>query len=206
MDNFYSSPHLFYNLLSLKTHASGTVCPQKGLLQEIASAKFKVRSESITMNYDDKIVPHHILDRKQVTLLSTAYNAQPVLTGKLHWQTKEPIEHPKIIHMYNKCMGRVDCNGQLLKYSAFSHRTCKWWKKVLFRLLNLTMVNAYITYSGWVALKGKKKLSQTNFQTELIKQMIKSTALDLTQPTQGRPSTSGLELQHLTGCHFPRKH
>ena len=67
------------------------------------------------------------------------------------------------------------------------------------------MVNAYITYSGWVALKGKKKLSQTNFQTEVIKQKIKSAALDLSRPTPGRPSTSGLELQHLTGHHFPRK-
>ena len=179
MDNFYSSPYLFYNLLSLKTHACGTVCPQKSLSQEIASAKFKVHGESITMNYDNKIVAHHTLDRKHVTLISTVYNAQPVLTGKLHWKTKEPIEHPKIIHMYNKYMGGVDCNDQLMKYSTFSHRTCKWWKKVLFRLLNLAMVNAYITYSEWVALKGKKKLSQTSFRTEVIKQMIKSTALDL---------------------------
>ena len=67
------------------------------------------------------------------------------------------------------------------------------------------MVNAYITYSEGVALKEKKKLSQTNFRSEVIKQMIKSAALDLTQPTSGRPSTSGLELQRLTGCHFPRK-
>ena len=74
MDNFYSSPYLFYNLLPLKTHACGTVHPRKGLPQEIASAKFKVRGESITMNYD-KIVPHRTLDRKHVTLLSTAYNA-----------------------------------------------------------------------------------------------------------------------------------
>ena len=86
MDNFYSSPYLFYNLLSLKTHACGTVRPQKGLPQEIASAKFKVRSGSITMNYDDnKTVAHHTFDRKHVTLLSTACNAQSVLTGKVHW-------------------------------------------------------------------------------------------------------------------------
>ena len=101
MDNSYSSPYLFYNLLSLKTHACGTVRPRKGLPQEIASAKFKVHGESITTNCDNKIVAHRALDRKHVTLLSIAYNAQPVLTGKLHWQTKEPTERPKIIHMYN---------------------------------------------------------------------------------------------------------
>ena len=37
--------------------------------------------------------------------------------------------------------------------------------------------------------------------------MIESAALYLSLPTSGRPSrsTSGLELQHLTGHHFPRK-
>ena len=124
VDNFYTSPYLFYNLLSLKTHACGTACPQNSLLQEIAPAKFKVRGQSITMNYDNKIVAHCTLDRKHVTLLSTAYNTQPVLTGKLHWKTKEPIESPQVIHMYNKNMGWVDCNDQLMKYSAFSHMAC----------------------------------------------------------------------------------
>ena len=76
-----NNPHLnpknlFYNLLSLKTHACGTVHPWKGLPQEIASAKSKVCGESITMNYDNKIAAHHTLDRKHVTLISTAYNAQ----------------------------------------------------------------------------------------------------------------------------------
>ena len=76
-----NNPHLnpknlFYNLLSLKTHACGTVHPWKGLPQEIASAKSKVCGESITMNYDNKIVANHTLDRKHVTLISTAYNAQ----------------------------------------------------------------------------------------------------------------------------------
>ena len=204
-DNFYSSPYLFHNLFSLKTHACGAVCPRKDLPQETALEKFKVRGESITMNYDNKIVAHRTLDRKHVTLISTGYNPQPVLTGKLHWKTKEPIEHPKIIHMYNMYMGGVNFNDQLIKYSAFSHRKCKWWKKFLFRFLNLAMVNAFIICSEWVALKGKKKLSQTSFRTEVIKQMIKSTALDLSRPTSGRPSTSGLGLQHLTGGHFPRK-
>ena len=35
--------------------------------------------------------------------------------------------------------------------------------------------------------------------------MIKSAALDLSQPTPGRLSISGLEVQCLTGHHFPRK-
>ena len=39
------------------------------LLLEIAPAKFKVCSESLTMNYDNKIIAHRTLDRKHVTLV-----------------------------------------------------------------------------------------------------------------------------------------
>ena len=70
--------------------------------QEIVSAKFKVCGVSITMNYDDKLLARCTLDRKYVIPLYTTYNAEPVWTGTLHWQTKEPIEQPMIIHMYSK--------------------------------------------------------------------------------------------------------
>ena len=54
------------------------------------------------MNYDDKLLARCTLDRKYVIPLYTTYNAEPVWTGTLHWQTKEPIEQPMIIHMYSK--------------------------------------------------------------------------------------------------------
>ena len=54
-------------------------------------------------------------------------------------------------------MGGVDCNDQLLKYSAFNRRTLKWWKKVFFRLLNVAMVNSYVLHCEWSKKKEKKK-------------------------------------------------
>ena len=56
-------------------------------------------------------------------------------------------------------MGCVDCNDQLLKYSAFNHRTLKWWKKVFFRLLNVAMVNAYVLHCEWSKKREKKMLA-----------------------------------------------
>ena len=67
-------------------------------------------------------------------------------TGKKDWKTKEITKKPEIVHTYNKHMGGVDNNDQLMQYSAFSRQTLKWWKKVLFRLLNLAMVNSFILY------------------------------------------------------------
>ena len=56
---------------------------------------------------------------------------------------KEVVEKPHMMMQYNKYMGGVDANDQLLKYLLFSRRTLKWWKKVFFSLLNICMVNLY---------------------------------------------------------------
>jgi len=71
------------------------------------------------------LVAIRIFDRKHVALLSTVYNTNAVDTGRKHWETKETVMKPSIIHNYNKYMGAVDCNDQLLKYSAFCRRTVK---------------------------------------------------------------------------------
>ena len=171
MDNFYSSPYLFYNLLVEEdTPAWGTVRPRKGLPKEIVSAKFKQRGEHKIMSYEKQMVAIRILDRKHVTLLSTAHNCKIIDIGKKNWKTKEPVMRHTIIHYYNQYMGGVDSNDQLLKYSSFSRQTVKWWKKVFFRLLNLSMVNAYIIYREWLKANNVKKTkTQTAFRVAVIK-------------------------------------
>ena len=74
-----------------------------------------------------------IYDRKAVALLSTISTGEMVPRGKCHWQTKLPTEKPEMIVLYNKFMGGVDCNDQLLQYSGFNRRSLKWWEKVAFR-------------------------------------------------------------------------
>ena len=157
------------------------------------------------MSYSCKLVGLRILDRKHVTLLSTIYNTNLVDTGKKHWQTKEAIMKPSMIHNYNTYLGAVDSNDQLLKYSAFSRRTIKWWRKVIFRILNLSIVNAYIMFLEWQKAKGiKYKGTETNFRVKLIQCMIENTD-QLQPPAQRRLSTNALTHQRLSGRHFIQK-
>ena len=101
------------------------------------------------MTYSDKLVAIKFLDRKHVALLSTAFNCALTDTDKKHWETNEPVKKLNLVYQYNRYMGRVNCNDQLLKYSAFNRRTLKWWKKVFFHLLNVAMVNAYVLHCEW---------------------------------------------------------
>ena len=75
------------------------------------------------MSYLNNISILKLFDRKAVTLMSTVYNSKNTDTGKKHFQTKETIQKPLIMIKYNKYMGGVDTNDQLLKYSHLSKRT-----------------------------------------------------------------------------------
>ena len=89
--------------------------------------------------------------------------------GKKHWQTNKAIMKHLIMNDYNKYMGGIDSNDLLLKYTEFSRRTVKWWKKVFFRIVNLSIVNAYIIFLEWQKAKGiKYKETQTDFRKKLI--------------------------------------
>ena len=150
MDNYYSSSYLFYNLLSKNTAACGPICiPRKGLPEDICTAKFKKQGKYCIMTYSDKLVAIKLLYWKHVTLFTTAFNFALIDTGKKHWKTNEPIKKHDLVHQCNCYMRGVDCNDQLLKYSAFNRRTLKWWKKVLFCLLDVTMVNVYVLHCEW---------------------------------------------------------
>ena len=99
---------------------------------EIVKAKFKQCGEYKCMTCNDVIVSTRILDKKHVTLLSTVYSCKEIDSVKKHWKTKETVTKQEIIHCYNKYMGGVDSNDQLMHYSAFSRQTVKWWEKVFF--------------------------------------------------------------------------
>ena len=102
MDNYYSSPYLFYNLLSKNTAACGTICiPREGLPKDICTAKFKKQGEHCIMTYSDKLVAIKLHDRKHVTLLSTAFNCALIDTGKKHWKTNEPVKKHDFVYQYN---------------------------------------------------------------------------------------------------------
>ena len=80
-----------------------------------------------------------------------------------------------------------------------------------FCLLNLAMVNSFILYREWLlscdATKAElRKVTQTEFRTQVIKQIIAKSGDKITPPCiPKRTSEPGLEIQKLTGKHFIQK-
>ena len=73
-------------------------------------------------------------------------------------------------------------NDQLAQYSSFQRKSFKWWKKVAFRLINLCMVNAYVMYREWMKANSNEKiLSQYEYRTEVVAQIIEYASVDVEQ-------------------------
>ena len=73
------------------------------------------RSRSNVYTYGNEMQVIKIHDRKPVTLLLTTFSATPRDSGRKHWKTKETIEKQEMMLLYNKYMGGVDVNDQLLR-------------------------------------------------------------------------------------------
>lgn len=53
---------------------------------------------------------------------------------------------PKVIHEYNKYMRHLDKYDQLLSCYSSEHKSVRWYKKFIIRILEIALVNAYQLY------------------------------------------------------------
>ena len=174
MDNYYSAPVLFLDLLKRLTAACGTLRKNRtGVPQQIKTAKLD-KGDRLVMHlpksFDEDTARLHIVlwkDKRDVLLLSSAHDGSMV-----QHRNKRGIVRPKpvIVLKYNKGMGAVDRNDQLTKYYQYIRRTLKWYRKVLFQLFSMAIVNAYIAYK----LTVRKPMTHKKFRLALIHALVGS--------------------------------
>ena len=199
-DNYYSSSNLFLDLWQLRVGATGTLrLNRRGIAQQLKDCKLKDRGDKFVMN-KGPLMAMKFLDRKPVTLLSTVHSSKEVPTGKLDRQTGEALTHPEVVQEYNKYMGGVDRADQMMSYVTFRGRTLKWWKRLFFHLISLSLMNAYILHKEHV----NKQMKHRVYRREVAASMISDAGqVCNSQGGKGRPSAA--HLVRLTGRHFPSK-
>ena len=56
------------------------------------------------------------------------------------------VKKPEVVAEYNQFMLGVDKIDQMMSYYSFVRKSIKWWRKVFFWLLDLSVVNSFIIY------------------------------------------------------------
>lgn len=159
MDNYYSSPALARELKLLGFDCVGTLRRNRQLVPaELTNLKAKdmaVGQVCGCTSGDVDIIAWR--DKKLIALISTYHG----LT------TTCDIIKPALIHDYNDCMGGVDKKDQMLAMYPIERKRIKvWYKKFFRRLLNVSVLNAYIM------LKANRKIDHRSFRRSLVVQLL----------------------------------
>lgn len=152
-DNYFSSVNLAEDLRKANTYMCGTVRPcRKNLPKDLAKRKPEVkalkRGES-TFRRHRNLVCCVWKDTRLVYFLST--ESSPVGEQTVNRKQKDGtiMDVPTVPSAvcYNANMGAVDRNDQLRRYYEVGRKSRKWWRYVMWFLVDVSIVNAHILES-----------------------------------------------------------
>lgn len=82
-------------------------------------------------------------DKRDVLCITTNYQPKIILSKNKYGQEKpKPIE----IARYNDFMSGVDRADQIISYYSCARKSTKWYKKVIFHLLDVAVWNSFYIY------------------------------------------------------------
>ena len=84
---------------------------------------------------------------------------------------QEEIRKPVVVEQYNQFMGGVDRSDQLLSYYGFADRTVKWWRREVFYLLDMAVVNAYVLHTHKQETQFRIELALLETSTDVSEDM-----------------------------------
>ena len=199
-DNFYTSPLLCEDLLQKGIFSCGTVRTNKKQFPKLLIDKSK------KLNRGEYIFCHHghvtavkWQDRREVYAMCTKVtnDVTQVKRRNSDGPGRIDVPCPKMIEQYNKFMGRVDLADQKMCYYSIGRKNMKWWRKVVWRLHDHAITNAYVIYKE----NNSHTMGLTNlqFRLKLAEAMTESLMTSRVIPTRPPVTTE----MRLTGKHFP---
>jgi hypothetical protein len=193
MDNWYTSPALFEVLHENLTGACGTVRKNRTGMPNFID---ELTRGEIEYQHTDVLLALKWFDKREVTMLSTIHEPKMVYTGKTHYETNEPIQKPASVQEYNQNRGIVDKFDMQISAVECVRKTIKWYKKLFFHLLDVTVLNSYILHKQ----KSRENIQFSDFRLQLIRQIIETYGCP--KAPRGRPNTGDNPIR-LIGRHFP---
>ncbi|KAK7882854.1 hypothetical protein WMY93_029028 [Mugilogobius chulae] len=208
VDNFYTSPILFKDLLQKKVSACGTIRTiRKGYPRTTVNVlKPKDTRGTIKWIREGPLLFVQWRDTRDVFMCSTMHEAhgdetvsRRVKDDAGHWVVKE-VPVPPAIKDYNKHMGGVDLSDALIGYYELLHKTKKWYKTFFFHFLDIGIVNAFILYKEHCKVANDTPMTQLEFRETLMSELDdEAKRLRNTQDEGNRaPVKKGHRLVHIT--------
>ncbi|KAL2102833.1 hypothetical protein ACEWY4_002001 [Coilia grayii] len=208
VDNFYTSPALFKDLLAKKVWACGTIRKQRlgypidhpgGLTNQSPRG-------SIRWIREGPLVFVQWKDTRDVRFCSTIHPAHSnhsvqrrVKEADGQWVEKS-IPAPPGISDYNKNMGGVDLSDAMIGYYNILHKSRKWHRSFFYHFLDIAIVNAFILHRELAMEKEETPLTQKAFREALVWELKAAGSPSTAPPASPPPAPPGAahKLRHFT--------
>ena len=126
---------------------TGTVVKNRRELPEtVRDKRFVVRSGETRSFRDGRVLVlawRAETKKKPLLMMSSACSSKPVSVTS---RRERVSSKPAVVNSYNHSMNSVDIADQLTVFYSFVRKTRKWWRKLFFYLLEVSVVNSYLLY------------------------------------------------------------
>uniref|UniRef100_A0A3B5LTQ1 PiggyBac transposable element-derived protein domain-containing protein n=1 Tax=Xiphophorus couchianus TaxID=32473 RepID=A0A3B5LTQ1_9TELE len=170
-DNFFCSIPLLEALKDLGIYGTGTCRTNrlKGASQKLKSEKQlkkEGRGACSVVSTNSNITVTRWLDSSVIHMASTCAGQSPEDTAQ-RWLKKEQakisVQRPYSVALYNQHMGGVDLVDQCVAMYPHRRRNKRWYIRVFFHFLDVTVVNAWRLY----LMSGLEKMNLLIFKASV---------------------------------------
>jgi hypothetical protein len=194
LDSWYSSPLLYNWLHNNGTNVCGTVRKYRKGLPKLDKELDKGQIES---RHTDNMMVVKWKDKREFRMLTTLHTDSMKQSGKFDRTTNTPVMKPECVMDYNRYMGAVDKTDMMVSSLQCVRKSFKWYIKLFFHLLDLTLINSHILYN----LHTGENITHDDFQLTLIREIFQKFHKPRPTTTSGRPS-QGNDSLRLKERHF----
>ncbi|KAJ8953488.1 hypothetical protein NQ318_023609 [Aromia moschata] len=181
MDNFYNSVPLSSKLLTYKTHTIGTLrANRRGNPGVVIKIKLRKGEHIWRKKQNISVYVSKWKDKRDIYAITTGYQPRIVtVRNRYGVENVKPCE----VDAYNQHMSGIDRSDQMMSYYSCPRKTIRWYKKVIFHLLDVAVWNAYFLYNN--AGVRTKRITFVDFREAIVKSLTQIEELYYRKQTQG---------------------
>ncbi|XP_069960072.1 piggyBac transposable element-derived protein 4 [Cherax quadricarinatus] len=164
-DNWYTSPLLSDFLRVNMTDMCGTVHGNRKHMPKFSTDTHRGEVQVFAAN---DIMAFRWHDKRDVTLLTSVHQNKMTDSGRQNRETNKPILKPAALMDYTLNMYSVNKCDVQIGFADCVRKSYKWYMKLFFHLVDISMLNAYNMYK----MRTRNKPPYSEFCLSVIRQII----------------------------------